>query len=178
MATLAMLKAQGELKAVSPQGGGLCGRTFYYTAEWSQFVMGLPGTLPRNLLQRRSVPKRAQILGLAADFCADKTLNGLERMGMRPPFERMDPEHAFVWEMKTGDTRTFGWFAVPNVFVAVGGIETNALKVNGKPDNGKYAAWRDKVLAFRQTHALSDNEISVEGDLAKLVTTEREQGND
>lgn len=168
--TLAKMRAEGTLRALDAPGSSLCERTLYYSLEWSHFVARQPRGMSTGLRQRRSVSLRDQLVGLARDFCRGATLAGLENFGMWPPFSRMDSPHDWVWEMRTGDTRTFGWFPVPDVFVAVAGVRTQHLKIGARANRARYAACAGLVQGFLAFHGVPEAEICREADIRNLIT--------
>ena len=56
--------------------------------------------------------------------------------------------------MAIADTRSFGWFAAPDMFVVVHGARKADLKVRGS-----YAAAADQMVDWRSRHAVDEVEI-------------------
>ena len=84
--------------------------------------------------------------------------------GMHPTFKRMRRPHAAVVEMRTQGTRTFGFFHLPNVFVAH--VVTAADDV--KREAGGYVRRAEAVEIFMSR--LAPDQIDGTCDVAQLVT--------
>jgi hypothetical protein len=116
-------------------------RLFYYTEAWAADRLKLPGPPDRRPVRwwddgaaaedEPSDPVgidpvvgssiRSRMDGLIETFVIGWTRDRLIRkqgFGMEPPFQRMRPPRSAVVEMRTADTRTFGFFVRAGVFVA------------------------------------------------------------
>jgi hypothetical protein len=81
--------------------------------------------------------------------------------GMDPPFKRMSPPRTVVVEMRTHDTRTFGFFAGPRKFVAL----SVDLADNTHTDRTLYETYGDKVLKLLERVDHSDINTSLDIDV-------------
>lgn len=128
--TLLGLLKGGLVSAWKPSGYRLEKRGFYYSPLWMKVRNGLRG----RGLQNRDEPEADVDLGakdlsplglldgLVETFVAGFPRNHLVRpqgYAMDPPFRRMWAPHAAVVEMRTRDTRTFGFFVRKDLFVAM-----------------------------------------------------------
>ena len=129
----------------------------------------LPGMMTGVPPQRRRVPMRAQLAGLADAFVGGRGRAWLAFEGMEPPFTRMRPVRWRVWELRTSDTRSFGWFVAPDIFVAVCGYPTAALKADGS----LYGSARLAVVDWRRRHGIDEGEIADASDWTGLVSDGR-----
>ncbi len=62
-------------------------------------------------------------------------------------FKDLMPMKDEVWEMKTADTRVFGWIYRPRIFIAVFGDYADLYK--GKMRKASYEAAKQRVLKHR-----------------------------
>jgi hypothetical protein len=85
---------------------------------------------------------------------------------MDPLFKRLVPPNTAVVEMRTEATRTFGFFARTNTFVAVFLAETSTLKAIGDRDPYKECAAKVQAVLGR----ISAADIDRRTDVEKLVT--------
>ena len=89
---------------------------------------------------------------------------------MYPVFEIMDPQGELVWEMRTTDTRTFGWFAEPSTFVAVtASIKALMLTAEGRIDRRLYGEARDRVVSSRKALGIGSSQVSALTDIDELL---------
>jgi hypothetical protein len=85
---------------------------------------------------------------------------------MDPLFKRLVPPNTVVVEMRTKETRTFGFFARINTFVAVFLAETNTLKAIRNTDPYKEYATKIRAVLGR----ISDADIDRITNVETLVT--------
>lgn len=91
-----------------------------------------------------------QVDRLLTAFVSGERPGLLATVGMQPPFKQMRPHRLHVWTMRTSDTRIFGWFAHPALFVGVNASTVEILKrIPGRAAGGysdriaRVARWRD-----------------------------------
>jgi hypothetical protein len=91
-----------------------------------------------------------QVDSLLTAFVSRERLGLLATVGMQPPFKQMRPLRLHVWTMRTSDTRLFGWFVHPALFVAVNASVASVLKQIPDKAPGGYsdriagvARWRE-----------------------------------
>lgn len=142
-------------------------RVLYFAEEWKSFFNDLPSEIRTFPPQRRKLTMRGQVMGLANAFVRGDSRAALGVAGMEPPFKPMRPRRSRVWEMRTGDTRSFGWFARSDIFVAVLGRQARVLKDSdtGRPNGRLYDEAVECVVAWRRAHG-------VEGEIADGRTWE------
>jgi hypothetical protein len=104
--------------------------------------------------------------GWIAQWSPEGNQPALRGHGMDPVFKRLDPPNSAVVEMRTEKTRTFGFFAGLNTYVAVSMAETATLKIAGKSDPYEEHAAKVQALISRLRAADIDRTTDVE----KLVT--------
>lgn len=107
-------------------------REFYYTPLWVTAFNALPDPEPGASLSRR-VAAGDQVSGFLDNFVSGKPVATLERpigFASKPMFRRMSKPDVAVVEMRTWDSRTFGFFARRNIFVGVTLLETGFAKRN------------------------------------------------
>jgi len=117
----------------------------------------------------RAASPRGRILGLVERFvCGDPkaTLVRPQGDGMDPVFKRLRPPNSAVVEMRTERTRTFGFFAGVNTYVAISIAETATLKASSKLDPYEEHAGRVQAVIGRLRAADVDRTADVE----KLVS--------
>ena len=141
--TIARLVELKLLKAWEPTGGRMIVRRFYYSERWAAGIRMLAGkanghtvrwwdepSLPSSVPSNPSTPEidlvaldlseRGHICGLVETFVIGRPVAQMIRnagFGMYPPFERMRAPRQAVVEMKTEQTRTFG-FVSKGTYVA------------------------------------------------------------
>jgi hypothetical protein len=148
-------------------------RTFYYFQGWKLGVDGLDGAARSGVSRPASL--RGRVLGLVERFvCGDPnaTLVRPQGDGMDPVFKRLRPPNSAVVEMRTERTRTFGFFARVNTYVAVSIAETAALKGSRKSD--PYEEHTTKVQAV--IRRLSAADVNATTEVEKLVTDDFPRG--
>lgn len=114
-----------------PSGNRMMKRGFYQSNHWIAARNGLPGrqaSTPSALrpvddidLVATDLSVRGRLDGLVETFAIGWPRSKLVRpqgYGMEPPFRRMRPPHEAIVEMRTEHTRTFGFFARMDLFVA------------------------------------------------------------
>ena len=146
--TIAILNTQRLLRAWSPSGGRQLERCFYFTQSWRHVRERLAGPQnhlvkwwdedghnddedqeamnPKSLVDPSLDPSaRGRLDTLVEQFVCGFPRNRLARpmgAGMEPPFKRMEKRRGIdlspVVEMRTAETRTFGFFVRKDVFVA------------------------------------------------------------
>lgn len=101
-------------------------REFINFSTWDDFIDNLPEEKPKKTFkQAKPVPAKEQPMQLARAFIDEDKISSLELVGTYPIFKVIRPDGGYVWEMRTKLTRTIGWFAGQNKFVAVcGGLIT------------------------------------------------------
>ena len=167
MLTLARLCELGCVTRWNLCGGRLPVRTFYYAENWRAAASKLELTQSRRLA--RSPSAQGRVLGLVEQFVAGDRRAILVRPngnGMEPPFKRLKSPHNVVVTMRTHATRSFGFFAGFDTFVALYLEETKILKVPGHSD--RYREYACKVEAFLRR--LSENDIDRTTDVESLIT--------
>jgi hypothetical protein len=167
MLTLASLCELGWVTRWNLLGGGLPVRTFYYTENWLAAASKLGRAQSRRLARTPSAQGR--VLGLVEQFVAGDRRAILVRPngnGMEPPFKRLNSPHNGVVTMRTQATRSFGFFAGFDTFVALYLEETKALKFRGRSD--PYREYACKVEAFLRR--LSEKEIDRTTNVESLIT--------
>lgn len=106
-------------------------RDFFYFSSWENFTLSLPCQIARrSLKEKKSVSPREQPFQLMRAFIEEPEISKLDKYGLYPTFELVGKGH--IWKMRTKDTRSFGWFAGINKFVAVCGGMLICLKTNTK----------------------------------------------
>ena len=97
---------------------------------------------PAAQSRRNRVDAWVQVDGLLSAFVSGARLGLLASAGMRPPFKLVLPVRRHVWTLRTTDTRIFGWFVHPALFVAVNAAGTGGLKqIPGLQPGG----YRDRI---------------------------------
>ncbi len=172
MFTLENMVAAGWLHARDSATGAQRKREFFFGKNWQNGLDELPGPV-RNGLTGRPSPK-AIVETLVQDFIIGRPRAWLIRPkghGMEPPFSRMRHPNEAVVEMRTKDTRTFGFFHGPNSFVALTLVHVDFLKkrpneLTKKEQNERYANCAASVLAL--TKHLQKSEVSLD-DVETIV---------
>jgi hypothetical protein len=130
--TLPILVANQWVTAWKPSGNRMMKRGFYHSPEWTAARNALTGRLGRILVEEdaaadidliaKDLSPRGRVDGLVEAFVTGEPRSHLVRphgFGMEPPFRRMRVPHEGVVEMRTAETRTFGFFVRQDVFVAL-----------------------------------------------------------
>lgn len=113
--------------------GRLNVREFYFAPPWVRAFNALRQPQPVQTLSRR-VAAADQVAGFLDNFVSGAPAATLEKpvgFASRPMFQRMRDPDAAVVEMRTWDSRTFGFFSRPNIFVGVSLEETGKVKEEG-----------------------------------------------
>ena len=150
-----------------PAGNRPALRAFYFVEGWRVGVDGLEGATRTGVV--RPASPRGRVLGLVERFaCGDPkaTLVRLQGDGMDPVFKRLRPPNSAVVEMRTRRTRTFGFFARVNTYVAISIVETETLKASSK--SNPYEEHAAKVQAVIRRLRAADVDRTT--DVEKLVT--------
>jgi hypothetical protein len=149
------------------ESGGLAQpiRMFYFTQSWLTQFNGLPDDYnPKSLV--RSTTVRTNLAALVDRYVDGSPRARLARpysFGSEPIWQRMRPPRKAVVEFKTWDTRTFGFFAQPNVYVACAVGLADPIK-----RHDLYGDYGDTALKFMtRVHRLEINEVA---DVAELVS--------
>jgi hypothetical protein len=100
----------------------------------------------------------------ADGFVVGRPLTFLADAGRDPPLKPFWPETKRVWCLRIADTRSFGWFAGPNVYVAVHARRKAELR------GGGYRDAADAVVRWREQHGIVAGEIADGSDWTQLVT--------
>jgi hypothetical protein len=126
-------------------------------------------TLPNDYSGRslvRPIPVRAKLAALVDRYVDGTPRSRLARPygeGSEPIWRRMRPPRQAVVQFRTWDTRTFGFFSVPNVFVACTVVLADVVKAQNL-----YERYADDTHAFMKR--VSANAIDGETDVDRLVT--------
>jgi hypothetical protein len=166
MLTLPILLQRNWIAQWNPEGNEPV-RTFYYFQGWKLGVDGLDGAA-RSGVSRPASP-RGRVIGLVERFvCGDPkaTLVRPQGDGMDPMFQRMRAPNYAVVEMRTQKTRTFGFFARVNTYVAISIAETATLKASSESD--PYEEHAAKVQAVIRRLRAADVDRTTEAET--LVT--------
>jgi hypothetical protein len=142
--------------------------------DWLREHSSLDVDAPPQKGLARQPSQRARVDAFIEDFLSGEPIAQLIRPngeGMEPPFTRMKFGHERVVEMRTPQTRTFGFFHKPNYFVAATICLTNDLKrKKNEPDKAlqcaRYSARAQRVE--RLIDRLYSTEVSSD-DIANLV---------
>jgi hypothetical protein len=167
MLTLSIFLRECWIVQRNPAGDQPARRTFYYFEPWRIGVDGLDGATKTGVAKPAS--PRGRVLGLVERFvCGDSkaTLVRPRGDGMDPVFKRLDPPNSAVVEMRTERTRTFGFFARVNTYVAVSIAETATLKAPGEFDPYEEHAAKVQAVIRLLSAADVDRTTAVE----RLVT--------
>jgi hypothetical protein len=167
MLTLPIFLQRNWIAQWSPKGNQPALRTFYYIQGWKIGVDGLDGATKTGVI--RPASPRGRVVGLVERFvCGDPkaTLVRPQGDGMDPVFQRMRAPNFAVVEMRTQKTRTFGFFARVNTYVAISIAETATLKTSTKSDPYEQQAAKVQAVIRRLGAADVDRTTDVE----KLVT--------
>jgi hypothetical protein len=171
-----------------PANGRMMERLFYYSRTWADDRARLPGPPVRRQVRwwneagddtaedpavdgveldpELGSSIRDRLDGLIETFVVGWPRARLIRkagFGMEPPFQRMYPPRAAVVEMRTADTRTFGFFAKLNVFVA----HRLDLADNTHADPTLYAKYGDHVRQLLERVSASDKDETT--DIEALI---------
>lgn len=165
MFTIETLVASGLLASWDPAGSTQPVRLFYFTRTWRNQFDGLPDSFnPPSLI--RSPTIRTKLAALVDRYVDGTPRSRLARpysFGSEPIWQRMRPPRAAVVEFKTWDTRTFGFFARPNVFIACGVGLADVIK-----RQQLYGVHGDRALLFMAR--IRSTEIDGVTDVTSLVT--------
>jgi hypothetical protein len=167
MLTLHILLQEGLIARWSPVTCEAALRTFYYRPGWIDGVERLDGGTRTGVIRPASA--RGRVQGLVERFvCGDPKAQLVRPQGdgMDPVFKRLDPPNAAVVEMRTAKTRTFGFFARVNTYVAVSIAETAVLKQSNKSDPYEEHAKRVQTIIRR----LSVTDVDETTHVERLVT--------
>ena len=166
MFTLDTLKSALGMTTWTLDGNNLPERTLYLTPAWVIGFNNLPG--PRNSQQlTRDLSIRGRVSGLATRFVAGDTWNQMlvsKGDGSEPIFRRMRKPNECVVEMRTVQTRTFGFFARTHLFVACSIVLTDLLKAEGNAGYLRHAADVQKLIS-----RLSPSEYDCTTDVRSLI---------
>ncbi len=163
MATLASLTASGALVKIEvPLGLGDCQKRQIYGfpsfRDWLDSE--LPGMVPGRL---KSVdPPKEQV-----DWLLYKWITG-GRILYGRQFQDLMPDEDEVWEMKTADTRIFGWIYRPLIFIALFGDYADLYKPPTKLRSYKTA--RQRVMTARDNLKLDEPKFSSGSNFDELVS--------
>lgn len=181
--TVAKLAELKLLKAWEPTGGRMIARRFYYSERWSKAVRVLPGKERSHLVKwwdedapavldeaTNGVPEidlvaldlseRGAVCGLVETFVIGQPFAKLIRkagFGMDPPFRRMRPPRQAVVEMRTEQTRSFG-FVSKGTYVA----QVLDLADNTHKNPGLYEIYGDHVMQVMERVSASDKDVASE----------------
>lgn len=167
MFTIAKLCIDQVLTAWELPGTNQPLRNFFYTVQWEAQLNALPGRGQRGTLVP-GMSEKGRVIGTIDMFVRGEPVSRLIRprgYAMEPPFRRMRPPRGEVVEMRTEQTRTFGFFVCANVFVADAIVLTNQLKA----DKLLYKKHADRVRQILMA-SLLPTEIDGVTNVQALVT--------
>jgi hypothetical protein len=168
--TVPLLVEAKLLKVWELPGGGLPLRYFYYTGLWYNEFNALPASPSARGLRAR-ITARAAVRGLVDGFVRGQSWAALvtpRGEGMEPVFERMRPPNERFVEMKTYETRTFGFFKTHGTFIAALLVPVDRLKIGRRSND---AAYKEIGQALRAgwISRLADDQIDGHSDVRTLV---------
>jgi hypothetical protein len=135
-------------------------------AAWFNRLVSEPTAARRR---RNRLDAWVQVDGLLSAYVTGAPLGVLSTVGMQPPFKRMQPARWHVWTLRTTDTRIFGWFVHPGLFVAVNAVVTDTLKQISNQDPGSYRHRITQVTQRRDQHSCSAPALTWQGDFDDLL---------
>ena len=101
-------------------------------------------------------------------YASGEPARNVDEFGLLPSWK---PLTGSVWEIRAGETRSFGWFVRANVLVLVDrGLKSKFLDSNGKELDARYQQSRRAVITWRDQQSLDQQEIDHGRDHTKLVT--------
>jgi hypothetical protein len=168
--TLSTLRAQRLLLPWVTSTVSQPQRLLYYTPQWSKDFNGLTGVASRLGLRIRPAAQD-WVRGFLDRYVDGEPLHRLIRpdgYAMFPPFKRLDPPHSEFVELRTEDTRTFGFFTRGGAYIADRIVLTGTLK---KPDrSADRAAYAAVVEDMKQrwVDRLDPAEIESSSDVANI----------
>jgi hypothetical protein len=139
-------------------------------AAWFNRLVSEPSAAGRR---RNRLDAWRQVDLLLSSYVAGAPVGVLAAIGMDPPFKLMQPVRRNVWTLRTTDTRIFGWFVHPGLFVAVDASATDRLKQIPNPEPGSYRDRIAQVTQWRDRHSCSASALIWQGDLDDLLRTLR-----
>lgn len=167
MLTLATLIEGGHVSSWDPPGPALTMRLFYTTRFFDRDFNSLPEGNGYGFGSRKRPLHRAALEAVINRFTLGDRPAQLIRprgQGMDPLFKRMRRPHRLVVEMRTHDTRTFGFFHAPNCFVAH--VTVLADDVKGEAHGyARHAKAVEALMAY-----LRPDQIDGTDDVTILVT--------
>lgn len=137
-------------------------------AAWFNRLVSEP-TIRRP--RRNRLDAWVQVDGLLSAYVTGAPIGLLSMIGMQPPFKRMLPARRYVWTLRTTETRIFGWFVHPGLFVAVNTFVTGTLKQVSQQDPGGYRDRIAQVTRWRDEHSCSAPAFVWQGDFDDLLRT-------
>jgi hypothetical protein len=137
-------------------------------AAWFNRLVSEPIAARRR---RNRLDAWVQVDGLLSGFVTGAPLGVLATLGMQPPFKHMRPHRQHVWTLRTTDTRIFGWFVHPAMFVAVNAVATDTLKQIPDQNPGSYRHRVAQVTRWRDLHGCSVAALIWRGDFDDLLRT-------
>jgi hypothetical protein len=135
-------------------------------ATWFNRLISEPKPAGRR---RNRLDAWVQVDGLLSAYVGGAPLGLLAAIGMQPPFKLMRPVRHHVWTLRTTDTRIFGWFVHPGLFVAVNAAVTDTLKQVPNQEPGSYQDRIARVTRWRDRHACSALTLIWQGDFDDLL---------
>lgn len=108
------------------------------------------------------VPVMDQVIDLLRQFRSGATLHFSRQLNF------LRPVGSGVWELKTGDTRIFGWFVSLDSFIASTGEDANYIK---KLPAVRYAECVDRVIVERDNLDLDHPKFISSTDLKDVIST-------
>lgn len=162
-------------------------RLFYFTSAWAADRLKLPAPAPRRQVQwwdedeeaanNRPIEvdidpnlgrtPREQLDGFIETFVIGWPRAKLIRkqgFGSEPPFRRMWPPRSSVVEMRTVQTRTFGFFSCKGVYV---GMRVDLTENTHANNDRLYNEYGDYVMQ-RLRHIVS-SDVDVVSDVEDLI---------
>jgi hypothetical protein len=141
-------------------------REFYFSAGWNNALNALVEPTNKKSLVANLSPK-GRVVGFVDQFVAGTPALHLERprgFAMAPMFKRMRPPNTTVVEMRTSDTRTFGFFCCPNIFVAMVLERVSILKA----DKSLYL--KNALIVQKLVSRMDAAAVETTSDVKHLVT--------
>jgi hypothetical protein len=139
-------------------------------AAWFNQLVSEPTASGRR---RNRLAAWVQVEGLLPAYVTGAALGVLATVGMQPPFKLMQPVRRHMWTLRTTDTRMFGWFVHPGLFVAINASVTDTLKQIPNQEPGSYRDRIAQVTQWRDRHSCAASALIWQGDLDDILRTLR-----
>ena len=163
-------------------------RLFYYTGAWAEDQLKLPAPAPRRQIEwwdeDGEAPNREPSVKVDIDpthgNTAQEQLDGFvetfvigwprsklvrrQGFGSEPPFLRMRPPRLPVVEMRTVQTRTFGFFARRGVYV---GMRVDLTQNTHANDDYLYEEYGNYVM--QRLRHIASSDVDIASDVEHLI---------